>query len=92
MVYVKTNIILLESFSLIYDGKGLAKGKKVNVFELVYKGSPEECAIAISKKETELYQTLGLKDRVYTLFTGPMEYTNNELRVRIGLAVGVHRK
>ena len=91
MIYTSKDQILVESFVYCYDGTSLLKGKKVNLYELIYSGDPDICSMQISKAETELYQSLKLDGRIYTLFMGPMEYSNNTLRVRIGIATGIHR-
>ena len=62
------------------------------LFEIVVSGSPEHCSTQISKKETELYQSLKLKGKIYTLFMGPMIYEDTTLRIRFGIAIGVHRR
>tara|TARA_B100000035_G_scaffold311343_1_gene320749 strand:+ start:1778 stop:2056 length:279 start_codon:yes stop_codon:yes gene_type:complete len=92
MVYTNTSPIVVEQFCFIFDGKDLSKGKKVELYELSFEGSPESSAISISKKETEIYQSLNLDGRIYTLFVGPMEYAEGTLRVRIGIATGIHRR
>jgi len=91
MVYTTSNRVVVESFSQCYTGSGFTKSKKVDLYELCFSGSPEACAIAISKKETELYQSLKLKGKIYTLFMGPMEYVEGTLRIRLGIATGIHR-
>jgi len=92
MVYTNQDSLSVEQFSFIFDGTGLQKGKKVKLFELSFSGNPESCAVSISKRETELYHSLHLKGKIYTLFMGPMEYSNGVMRVRLGIAVGIHRR
>ena len=92
MVYTEAQKLVVEQFVKIYTGSSMEKGKRVSLFELVAEGDPKSCAIQISKKETELYQHLHLKGKIYTLFAGPMIYEDGKMKVRLGIATGVHRR
>lgn len=96
MSYTSSENIKIQSLSLILlntsEGFTLTKNKKINLYELQASGSPQSCAIELSKFETELFKSLKLSNKVYSLFVGPAEYNDNTLKIRIGLALGLHRK
>ena len=91
MVYVESSDLGFENPQLVWNGKEFKRSKTLKVFEFTKEGSPIQAAQAISAFETELYKK-AVKNRVYTLFVGPQEYVDNSLRVRVGLALGIHRK
>ena len=91
MVYVEDPEMGFENPQMMWTGKDFKKSKSLIMLEFQKEGDPVSSAQSLSAFETELYKK-AVKNRIYTLFIGPQEYLNGILRVRVGIALGIHRK
>lgn len=91
MVYVDDPELKFEKPQTVWTGKDFKKSKSLVMLEFHKQGDPINTARDISAFETELYKKT-VKNRIYTLFVGPQEYSDGILRVRVGIALGIHRK